>query len=265
MPPTVQSYFGSVEAQERALQACCHFLCAIGWAVKDRLRLYDDSHHAFDPAVTAGESLEWFRQIYDELVRPPSKGGWGIARNASGPLWTAEETFQFLKAEFSNFLWGGPVNLFNFRSGSTQATLLSSIEKMKSFKPLKSSEWPTMAVSKVLHFYNAELFPVYDSEVIWKKVLDYFKDEFKDFCLAFSPPWNWENTPTFYRNYMGWGSYLLAAAHPRFMEVFAEWLAKQPGADLSNRHFDAERLFATAYEYTIIGAFADSYCGEQSA
>ncbi len=259
---TVQNYFGSEEAQERALQACCHFLCAIDWAVNDRLRLYDDSRHAFDPAFPADDALRRFRQIYDELVRPAPAGGWGIGRNASGRLWTAEETFEFLKAEFSNLPWGGPVNLLNFEN--IQTSLLSSLEKMSSFKPLLA-KWPTMAVSKVLHFYNAELFPVYDNAVIDKKVLTRFKNEFKDFCLAFSPPYHVKDTAIFYRNYMGWGAHLLAAAHPRFMEVFAAWLAKQPWADLSKRHFDAKRLFATAYEYTLIGAYADSHCGGQSA
>lgn len=115
-----------------------------------------------------------------------------------------------------------------------------------------------MAVSKVLHFYNPELFPVYDSEVIWKKVLTRFKSEFTNFCYAFSPPFNWEDHPIFYKNYMCWGVNLLAAAHPRFMETFAEWLAKQPGADLPKRRFAATRLFAMAYEYSIIGAYADS-------
>jgi hypothetical protein len=41
------------------------------------------------------------------------------------------------------------------------------------------------------------------------------------------------------------------------MAVFAEWLADQPGAGLPGRRFDASRLFATAYEFTIIGAYAD--------
>jgi hypothetical protein len=127
---------------------------------------------------------------------------------------------------------------------------------MRDFKPV--TDWPTMAVSKVLHFYNAELFPVYDSEVIWKKVLTRFKTEFKDFCVALSRPWDFGDTPTFYRNYMGWGAYLLQDAHPQFMKVFEGWLAKQPGANLSTRNFDAPRLFATAYEYMIIGAYADS-------
>jgi len=42
------------------------------------------------------------------------------------------------------------------------------------------------------------------------------------------------------------------------MEMFTEWLANQPRADLSKRHFDPSQLFATAYEFMIIGAYADS-------
>jgi hypothetical protein len=94
-------------------------------------------------------------------------------------------------------------------------------------------------------------------QVIWNKVLKHFRNEFKEFCWAFSPPYDVEDTPIFYRNYMCWGAALLASAHPRFMEIFTEWLADQPGADLSKRHFDASRLFATAYEFVIIGAYAD--------
>ena len=105
---------------------------------------------------------------------------------------------------------------------------------------------------------DAELFPVYDSEVIWKRVLTRFKEEFKGFSLAFSQPWDFGDTPTFYRNYMSWGACLLAQAHPQFMKDFESWLAEQPSANLSRRNFDASRLFATAYEYTIIGAYADS-------
>jgi hypothetical protein len=57
---------------------------------------------------------------------------------------------------------------------------------------------------------------------------------------------------------MSWGAYLLEQAHPQFMKGFESWLAEQPSANLSMRNFDASRLFATAYEYTIIGAYADS-------
>ena len=251
---TLRGYFESEDGQKRALEACRNFLGVKDWAVGDRFKLYDASRHAFDPSPSTGDALGWFRQIYDELVRPAPAGGWGVARNASGPLWSAEKTFQTIKAGLSNFSWDGTVTLTNFHNSSIHATLVSSLEKMRSFKPV--TNWPVMAVSKVLHFYNPELFPVYDNEVIGHKVLRHFRNEFREFCWAFSPPYDVDDTPIFYRNYMCWGAALLASAHPQFMKIFAEWLAKQPGAELSTRQFDPSRLFATAFEFMIIGAYA---------
>jgi hypothetical protein len=256
MSQPVHTYFQSGEAQKRALEACRHFLGAKDWGVGERLDLYEMSRRAFDVGLSADAAVSLFRQIYDQLVRPARAGGWGIGRNAAGALWTAEQTFQNVKAGLSDFRWGGAVDLLNFRNASTRSNLLPSLERMRGLKPMAG--WPTMAASKVLHFYNAELFPVYDSEVIWKKVLTRFKEEFRNFCVALSPPWDFGDTPMFYRNYMSWGGHLLGQAHPQFMKVFEGWLAKQQGANLSTRNFDASRLFATAYEYTIIGASADS-------
>lgn len=252
----LRSYFEIGDDQKRALEACRNFLGAKDWAVADRLKLYDASRQAFDPVMPPSDALRSFHYIYDELVRPAPAGGWGIGRNAAGSLWPADKTFQTIKTEFSNFPWTGDVTLPNFLNSSAQATLLSSLEKMRSFKPV--ANWPVMAVSKLLHFYNPELFPVYDNEVIRNKVLKRFKNEFREFCRAFSPPYDVGDTPTFYKNYISWGAALLVSAHPRFMEIFAEWLANQPGAELSKRQFDASRLFATAFEFMIIGAYAES-------
>jgi hypothetical protein len=244
-------YFENEAAQKRALEACRVFLGGRDWVVGDRLKLYDLSYEAFH----ANKGVASFREIYDELVRSPRAGGWGIARNAAGPLWTAEKTFETLRDDFSEFAVGCSVTLLNFGKSNVDATLLPLFERMRTFKPV--SDWPTMAVSKLLHFYNAELFPVYDNEVIWKKVLKVFGGEFKEFCKKYIPPYDMGDTPIFYRNYLSWGSALLASAHSRFMQSFVEWLEEQPGADLSRRAFDASALYATAFEYTIIGAYAD--------
>src|SRR5579872_2142113 len=186
MARTVQSYFQSGEVQERALKACRGFLGAKDWGVRERLDLYEISRRAFDERLPADYTIRLFGQIYDQLVRPSRAGGWGIGRKAAGPLWTAEQTLRNVKDAFSDFSWGGSVDLFNFREGNNQSNLLPRLERMRSFKQVAG--WPTMAVSKVLHFYNAELFPIYDSEVISKKVLTRFKGEFRDFCVAFSQP-----------------------------------------------------------------------------
>jgi hypothetical protein len=249
---SVITYFKDEKAQNRALEACKDFLGGRAWAVKDRLNLYSLSREAFG----ANKNAASFRRIYDELVRPASADGWGIARNAGGPLWSSEKTFEVLKTDFTQFAWGGGITLLNVRSGS-EAALMPLLEKMRQLKPLRSaSNWPLMAVSKVLHFFNAELFPVYDNEVIWNRVLTRFLNEFKAFCRTSSPPYDGGYTPAFYKNYMNWGNALLASAHPRFMQGFADWLGGQDGANLPGRPFDPTRLYATAYEFTIIGAYA---------
>ncbi len=253
---SVHGYFENPDYHQRALDACRRFLGGKEWAVDDRLKLYEASRNAFNAAATPSEGLKEFRYIYDELVRPARANGWGIARNASGPLWSAEKTFLALRSEFSVLHWGGPATLLNLHGSIGESEFISAIEKMRDFKPIAG--WPTMAVSKVLHFYNPELFPIYDREVISLKVLKFFKSEFRQFCWASCPRYENEDTPMFYRNYMRWGASLLGAAHPEFMETFTKWLADQSRTDLSSRRLDARRMFAAAYEYTIIGAYADS-------
>jgi hypothetical protein len=47
---------------------------------------------------------------------------------------------------------------------------------------------------------------------------------------------------------------LLLAAHSDFMTEFANWLNGQPGANLSTRRIDPCKLYALAFELTILGA-----------
>jgi hypothetical protein len=39
------------------------------------------------------------------------------------------------------------------------------------------------------------------------------------------------------------------------MSVFVDWLGRQPGAELHRRSFDPFTLYATAFEFTVIGAW----------
>jgi hypothetical protein len=132
MSQTIRSYFQSGEAQERALEACRNLLGAKDWSEGERLDLYDISRRAFDARPSTDAAISQFRPIYDQLMRPARAGGWGIGRNAAGPLWTAEQTFQNLKAGLKDFSWGGPVDLLNFRSGSCQSNILPARANEKS-------------------------------------------------------------------------------------------------------------------------------------
>lgn len=130
---------------------------------------------------------------------------------------------------------------------------------MRGIKPKK--HFPLMTVSKFLHFYNPELFPIYDNDVIWNKVLNgCFKDDYREFCrrepvpnsIAFG-----EDSAAWLCYYMLFAGDLLVAAHENFVQIFRDWLNAQPGAELSRRRFDPMMLYARAFEYTAVGAAAE--------
>jgi|SRR5271157_4855718 len=247
---SLRSYFVNDQEQRSALGALGDFFDP------RELDLYDASWCAFDPSSSAGEALRHFNKIYDELASPR----WNVFRSpqSGASRWPPQKAFDTINREFAEFSWRGPVNLLNFPKSGTGLRLESCLAKMQGIKQKKG--YPLMTVSKFLHFYNPALFPIYDYEVIWKKVCNgRFKNDFREFCYRERIPNNIvgdnaEDTAAFLRYYMIWASSLLSLAHAGFMQVFSDWLARQPGTDLPKRRFDPTGLYARAFEYTAIGA-----------
>jgi hypothetical protein len=124
-----------------------------------------------------------------------------------------------------------------------ESGLVPCLAKMRGIKPNK--EYPSMAVSKFLHFYNPSLFPIYDYQRIWMKVCNgHFKKDYREFGDLEGHVWLNEDTESFIPFYMRWASSLLSIAHPSFMQVFAEWFYGQLGTKASERTFDACTLYA---------------------
>ncbi len=95
--------------------------------------------------------------------------------------WPPQEIFETIKREFHDFSSRGPVSLLNFPTSGTGLRLETRLAKVNGIKPKKG--YPLMTVSKFLHFYNPGLFPIYDNEVMWKKVCNgRFKSDFREFC-----------------------------------------------------------------------------------
>lgn len=229
------------------------------WPLDEHLlRLYDASRAAFDPNSNPNAALRSFEIIYD-MLRSPAWGGVFRSRVA-GEAWSARQTFDTLRSEFADFSWGGPISLLNFPTSGRGVRLESRLLKMQGIKPKKS--FPLMIVSKVLHFYNPSLFPIYDTWMIWNKVLNgRFKADYRAFCERERVPRNVgsdsaDDTAVWLIYYMNLASSLLLAAHKNFMQVFIDWLARQPGVDFRSRKFDPTTLYATAFEFTIVGATA---------
>jgi hypothetical protein len=245
----LRHYFETEVGQRRALGAVAHE----GWLnPSGNLVLYEASKVAFDPLSARPLALWEFEKIYHEL----SGIDWQVFRssNPNATHWDSRQTFNFISGEFKDFSWRAPVNLKNFRTIDT-GQLESALKRMEGIKSNK--DYPLMTVSKFLHFFNPALFPIYDTKVIRERVFSRFLPDFKEFCLNNAISYELANagtTATFMLHYMNWASNLLAYAHENFMNVFVEWLDKQPGTDLSRRSFDVKTLYATAFEFIAIGA-----------
>jgi len=112
-----------------------------------------------------------------------------------------------------------------------------------------------MAVSKFLHFYNPSLFPIFDTEVIWGRVFHCFRNEYRSFCSGAGLDHRADGA-SFLQNYMRWGGFLLSAAGPEYMSHFIDWLREELPPKQFKRLGEPllERLYATAFELTAIGA-----------
>jgi hypothetical protein len=249
MGATSLAHFFQPAGQRRALEAYGKFAGSSDWSVSHKMDLYEGSRVAFGPATPEGEGLRAFEHIYNSLV-----SHWQVFRpHGVAGSWSAATTYQKIKSEFAAFAWGGPSTLPTLHGSGKHQDLMFSLMEMEKIKP--NSGYPTMTVSKFLHFYNPALFPIYDTEVIWNKVFKRFKADYDRFRTAANLV-SRAGDVAFLRNYMCWASSLMASAHPAFMATFVDWLA----GELPPRKFEAlgremlGTLYATAFEFTAIGA-----------
>lgn len=244
------SYFETADQQRRALNAVANE----GWLDPGlNLDVYEWSQFAFEPSLSEDRAFQYFYKIYEEL----SGRNWQVFRPSSREeCWQPRKIFETLKREFTDFSWHGRVNLATFLRSGTEPRLRSCLSTMEGIKPKQG--YPVMTVSKFLHFYNPELFPIYDNKVISEKVLNgRFRSDFRGFREREGIPYGdvkGEDTVDFLPYYMRWAGSLLSARHEAFMQVFVQWLERQPGVKLRQRRFDVATLYATAFEFTVIGA-----------
>jgi hypothetical protein len=253
MATTPLLHYFQPKGQHRALEAYIKFATGSAWSVSSKMDLYGASRTAFDPRASPEQGFLAFKTIYDTL-----RGYWQVfrtsKRDSDESPWTATDIFERIRKEFVGFGWDDPVQLPNLLASGKHQTLMLSMLEMRGIKAHK--DFPTMTVSKFLHFYNPGLFPIYDNEVVWNRVFKRFKQpDYNDFCASVNLATNADGA-AFLRNYMCWGSSLLSSAHARFMPMFVDWLEDE----LPRRKFEAVgrdtlgRLYATAFEFTAIGA-----------
>jgi hypothetical protein len=249
--PTLFDFFQK-PLYERALTAYARFALSRRWPIEHKLEMYNWAKAAFDSELEEAKKSIEFGRIYNSL-----QGYWQVFRNARGGHWRAHETFEALTEHCA---------ALSRRSGITLMTLHPDSEASQSLfvglstlRNLKRTRWyPYMPVAKFTHFFNPSLFPIYDTDVIWNKVLnDQFRCDYRQWCktLGVNPNGQTE-LATFNVTYTLMAAHVMQSADGGFMDFFGEWFRQQVTDYNDERHVlsDVSHYYATAFECVAIGA-----------
>ena len=251
------AYFQSEELAHRALDRYLGFANDRDWRIVGdggKLQLYDWAGHAFDPTTPADDALDAFRRMYCTVKNWAKRGG--------GTFALAEDVFEVLRRPTAGFLYDGKMSLANLQYGSSEAEALADfLPQLWIVKRNKSFPW--MAVSKVMHFVSPGLFPIWDTDVLWNKVMygaskhsaAPFRQDYESFCGQHEFH-VLENGAVFVHNYVLWAAHHIQQADDSFMAWFEGWMQQRFPNDIP-KYSSARRLrslYATAFEFVAIGA-----------
>jgi len=234
-------YFEGDKVKE-ALERYERFAEERGWSLSHKLELYRAGNIAFSSSYSEDKRRENFETIYNSL-----KGYWGIFRPfTKGKVWESPKVFDVLTKNCGACSRDSILSLVNLKDEQSKAAISECLAKVKGIKSLKDDRFPTMAVSKFLHFFNPKLFPIYDNKVIKDKVLRIFKNDWSD----------WKNShahiePDYFK-YILWANYIIQQNHRGLMSEFVKWFAEQ--VEQKRNPGDLKNYYATAFEFIAIGA-----------
>jgi hypothetical protein len=239
---SLQSYFNP-PLTESALRAYDRVL-GKNWPLKHKCDLYRSAITAFESALPVLERQKAFSEIYNNL-----RSYWQIFRNAK-TYWSAEEVFAQLPAAASTFSRTSGRSLSS-TSQVSFSEIVETVSGLRDLKQLRSRRFSEMACSKVLHFFNPEMFPIYDLAFVWNRVFRRFRQDYRDFGVL--QGWNDGAVGAeFYARYTTWASHVIQQAPPEFMQRFANWFRAEAGEACAL--LPIERYFATAFEMVAVGA-----------
>ena len=245
-------YFTNRKLTNLALTRYQQFAIERDWRIggpDGKLRLYHLGHIAFDQGSPLPAAESAFREAY-EIVR-----SWpGVQRG--GSLAASDDVFSAIWLGAGNLI-GGAVSLADITHPSLDSQTVERFLPALAFvKPTKRYPW--MPVSKILHFCNPRLFPIWDWDIVWYRVMwedAPFRGEYNAFCRerGLKPT---TDEPVFLLYYYLWAASYIQSAAEDFMVWFADWMDRHYHADLVSTQTDRQvsTLYATAFEFVAIGA-----------
>ncbi|MBA7590646.1 hypothetical protein ES708_32773 [subsurface metagenome] len=218
------------------------------WSLEGKIDMYSYSKTAFDSHQTDYEKKSCFNNIYNSL-----KGDYQVFRNANGECWDSNRIFEFLFLEMKEF--DRKVNLLNINNDQLNK-MENILEKMRSLKPLKYNCYPTMAVSKFLHFFNPGLFPIYDNAIVEDIAFSVFKNDYTIFCNYINPNYV-DKGCEFIIMYVKWVKSIFEGIETNeIMNEYVDFFTQNIGVDYGRKEvlMELNSYYAAAFENIFIGA-----------
>lgn len=247
----LRNVFHSPGLVENALEEYAqHYLA--NWSLATKVLLYNDALEAFDPSHSDARALEAFAHIYNMLWN-----SWKLYRGArTNSYWNAEEALACLRG--ACLLWGMDNSLtpMTLDVSNNREQLQACFDAFAGIKRQGSGDYPWVAASKFLHFFNPHLFPIYDIAEVWNAALNNrFKDDYHSFCRQVDAKPG-ERSSVFNCTYIALAADLMQNAHPELMSQFASWFRGHcvDCVDENGILEDIDTYYATAFEMILLGA-----------
>ena len=236
----------------RALNRYAQFATNAAWDIGNKLSMYNDAKTAFEASADDKSHVEAFQEIFRNL-----KGYWQVFRPLKEPdHWPPEKILASLREIATDVGRASRLSLRTLQPRKDRERLDRCLEHLRYIKPRKHGDFPDMTVSKFLHFFNPNLFPIFDTAVVWNEVFSAFGGEYATFCAQSGVEAVWPGGNGFYRNYVCWAASFIGGAEANFMADFAVWFDAQTRgiADPCGIRADLKSHEATAFEFVAIGA-----------
>jgi hypothetical protein len=237
---------------ERALAKYAEVAKTRNWQIRNKLQMYQWAKEAFGSDLSDDRKRAVFNNIYNNF-----RSYWQVFRNARGGYWSADETFDALSRDCRVVSRQSGVNLLTLTADSEQSrALVACLDSLRNLK--RTQGYPCMPVAKFTHFFNPMLFPIYDYEVIWKRVLDgVFRSDYREWCAAHGTHSRADmDSARLNLNYTLMAADMIRRADGEFMDFFARWFCQQAAGEPDGHRVldDMKSYYATAFEFVAIGA-----------
>jgi hypothetical protein len=245
-----ESYFTTPERTREALRKYAALTREWGWPIgESKLGLYRRGVVAFGGTADEATRRQSHAEIYGRL-----RSYWGVGRR--GTLWDAATAFNVLTSRCGTCSRNSGLTLLTLGDKQSQRAVVNCLESLRGLKRLRSENYPVMAVSKNLHFFNPRLFVIYDNEIVVKKVYRAFRRDWNS-CYDRIAVDSGDEGIDFYLAYLLWASRSICTGYGRLMDDFADWFTEAvrgEGEEAEDFRGELRLAYATAFEFIAIGA-----------